>query len=113
MIKLSCGFIGLVLVCGSALALGKSDIRDIVLEAYPGAKITEIERETSTAVKNSKPSSASKVILSRSASTTELQISAFTGSIARGLQYRLIRLKSTRLPFAQAVFGLLFSSQLS
>ena len=35
-----------MLVCGSALAVGKSEIRDIILEAYPGAKITEIERET-------------------------------------------------------------------
>lgn len=46
MTKLRCGLIGLVLVCGSALAVGKSEIRDIILEAYPGAKITEIERET-------------------------------------------------------------------
>ena len=46
MIKLYWGLMGLVLVCGSALAVGKSEIRDIILEAYPGAKITEIERET-------------------------------------------------------------------
>lgn len=46
MIKLCCGLVGLVLVCGSALAVGKSEIRDIILDAYPGAKITEIERET-------------------------------------------------------------------
>ena len=46
MIKPCCGLIGLVLVCGPVLAIGKSEIRDIVLEAYPGAKITEIERET-------------------------------------------------------------------
>ncbi|MCP4765654.1 MAG: PepSY domain-containing protein [Gammaproteobacteria bacterium] len=45
-IKLCWGLIGLVLVCGPALAVGKSEIRDIILEAYPGAKITEIERET-------------------------------------------------------------------
>jgi uncharacterized membrane protein YkoI len=44
--KLSCALVGLALVCGSALAVGKSEIRDIVLAAYPGAKITEIERET-------------------------------------------------------------------
>jgi hypothetical protein len=44
--KFSCVLIGLVLVCGPALAVGKSKIRDIILEAYPGAKITEIERET-------------------------------------------------------------------
>ena len=40
------GLIGLVLTCGSALAIGKSEIRDIIVEAYPGARITEIERET-------------------------------------------------------------------
>ena len=45
-IKWGWGLMGLVLVCGSAFAVGKSEIRDIVLEAYPGAKITEIERET-------------------------------------------------------------------
>ena len=45
-IKLCWGLVGLVLVCGSAFAIGKSEIRDIILEAYPGAKITEIERET-------------------------------------------------------------------
>jgi uncharacterized membrane protein YkoI len=46
MTKLCCGLVGLVLVCGSALAVGKTQIRDIILEAYPGARITEIERET-------------------------------------------------------------------
>ena len=44
--RLCWGLIGLVLVCGPALAVGKSQIRDIILEAYPGARITEIERET-------------------------------------------------------------------
>ncbi|MCP4471658.1 MAG: PepSY domain-containing protein [Gammaproteobacteria bacterium] len=46
MIKLTCGLVGLALVFGSAHAVGKSQIRDIILEAYPGARITEIERET-------------------------------------------------------------------
>ncbi len=45
-IKLTCGLVGLALVFGSALAVGKSQIRDIILETYPGARITEIERET-------------------------------------------------------------------
>jgi uncharacterized membrane protein YkoI len=36
----------LVLTCGTALAIGKSEVRDIILQNYPGANITEIERET-------------------------------------------------------------------
>jgi hypothetical protein len=44
--RLCCAFIGLTLICGSALAIGKSEVRDIILKEYPGAKITEIERET-------------------------------------------------------------------
>jgi uncharacterized membrane protein YkoI len=39
-------FIVLVLTCGTALAIGKSEVRDIILQNYPGANITEIERET-------------------------------------------------------------------
>lgn len=35
----------LVLTAGSAAALGKADVRAIIEEAYPGAKITEIEKE--------------------------------------------------------------------
>lgn len=37
--------IGLSLISGSALALTKAEIRAIVEDAYPGARITEIERE--------------------------------------------------------------------
>ena len=44
--RLLCVLIGLVLICGPALAIGKSDVRDIILKEYPGANITEIERET-------------------------------------------------------------------
>ena len=39
-------FIGLILVCESVFAIGKSDVRDLILREYPGANITEIERET-------------------------------------------------------------------
>ena len=35
----------LVLTAGSAAALGKKDVRAIIEEAYPGAKITEIDKE--------------------------------------------------------------------
>jgi uncharacterized membrane protein YkoI len=35
----------LVLIAGSAAAIGKKDVRAIIEEAYPGAKITEIEKE--------------------------------------------------------------------
>ena len=35
----------LVFTTGSACAIGKKDVRDIIEEAYPGAKITEIEKE--------------------------------------------------------------------
>ena len=44
--RLYCVFIGFALVCGPAHAIGKSEVRDIILKEYPGAKITEIERET-------------------------------------------------------------------
>ena len=37
--------IGLSLTSGTALALTKAEIRTIIEEAYPGARITEIERE--------------------------------------------------------------------
>ena len=36
---------GLLLANGTALALTKAEIRAIIEEAYPGARITEIERE--------------------------------------------------------------------
>lgn len=39
-------FIVLVLFAGPVFAIGKSEVRDIVLQNYPGANITEIERET-------------------------------------------------------------------
>lgn len=35
----------LLLVAGSAGAVGKADVRIIIESAYPGARITEIERE--------------------------------------------------------------------
>jgi uncharacterized membrane protein YkoI len=35
----------LVLSAGSAVAIGKKDVKAIIEEAYPGAKITEIEKE--------------------------------------------------------------------
>ena len=38
--------IGLMLFCSSALALSKREVKNIIEEAYPGARITEIERET-------------------------------------------------------------------
>lgn len=45
MYRISCILIGL-LYWGSAQAIGKSEVRAIIEEAYPGAVITEIERET-------------------------------------------------------------------
>ena len=39
-------FFGLLLISGSCYALSKSEVRTIIKEAYPGAKITEIEKET-------------------------------------------------------------------
>jgi len=41
-----CVAIGLVMLCGPAFAIGKKDVREIIEAAYPGAKITEIEKET-------------------------------------------------------------------
>ena len=38
--------IGLLLITGPCFALKKSEVRTIIEEAYPGAKITEIEKET-------------------------------------------------------------------
>lgn len=35
----------LLLLAGSAGAIGKADVRTIIDNAYPGARITEIERE--------------------------------------------------------------------
>jgi uncharacterized membrane protein YkoI len=37
---------GLLLFPLSALALSKSEVRAIIEDAYPGARITEIEKET-------------------------------------------------------------------
>ena len=39
-------FTVLALVPVSCFALGKKDVRQIIEEAYPGARITEIEKET-------------------------------------------------------------------
>jgi len=35
----------LVLTIGSAAAMGKADVRAVIEKAYPGARITEIEKE--------------------------------------------------------------------
>ena len=43
--KISGLLICLTLVIGSAKALSRDEVRAIILEAYPGAEITEIERE--------------------------------------------------------------------
>lgn len=37
--------IALILISASASAIGKKEVRAIIEEAYPGAKITEIEKE--------------------------------------------------------------------
>jgi len=37
--------IGLLLLPGTVIALSKSDVRAIIEAAYPGARITEIEKE--------------------------------------------------------------------
>ena len=37
--------VSLLLISGPALALTKAEIRSIIENAYPGAEITEIERE--------------------------------------------------------------------
>jgi uncharacterized membrane protein YkoI len=46
MSKFYCAAMVLVLMCGPASAIGKKDVKEIIEAAYPGAKITEIERET-------------------------------------------------------------------
>ena len=38
--------IGLFLITSHVFALSKKEVRAIIEEAYPGARITEIERET-------------------------------------------------------------------
>ena len=38
--------IGLFLFTSQALALSKKEVRAIIEEAYPGARVTEIEKET-------------------------------------------------------------------
>jgi len=43
--RFRCVFIVLMLFSGPALAIGKSEARDIILQNYPGAEITEIDRE--------------------------------------------------------------------
>ena len=44
--KSFCVVIGLLMLSGSAFAIGKKEAREIIEAAYPGAKITEIEKET-------------------------------------------------------------------
>ena len=44
--KALCAAIVLVMLCGPASAIGKRDVREIIEAAYPGATITEIEKET-------------------------------------------------------------------
>lgn len=39
-------FFGFLVVSGSAFALSKSEVRAIIENTYPGARITEIEKET-------------------------------------------------------------------
>ena len=43
--KIYCTLVCLILTAGSAAAIGKKDVREIIEEAYPGCKITEIEKE--------------------------------------------------------------------
>ena len=43
---LSCVLFSLALFTSSVFAIGKSEVRAIIEEAFPGANITEIERET-------------------------------------------------------------------
>lgn len=43
--KILCIFISLVLYSGIATAFGKKDVRAIIEKEYPGARITEIEKE--------------------------------------------------------------------
>ena len=38
--------IGLFLITSQVFALSKKEVRAIIEEAYPGARVTEIERET-------------------------------------------------------------------
>jgi uncharacterized membrane protein YkoI len=45
MIKIYWILVCLVLTTGSAAGFGKKDVRAIIKEAYPGAVITEIEKE--------------------------------------------------------------------
>jgi len=44
--RFHCAAIVLILFANPALAIGKSEVRDIILQHYPGADITEIDRET-------------------------------------------------------------------
>ena len=45
MIRIITSFVFLILIMASAHALGKKEVRQIVEAAYPGAVITEIEKE--------------------------------------------------------------------
>jgi hypothetical protein len=45
MIKTCSGLLGLAMVAGSAFALDETEIGDVVLRAYPGARIDVIQRE--------------------------------------------------------------------
>ena len=36
----------LLMLCSPVSAIGKKDVKEIIEAAYPGAKITEIEKET-------------------------------------------------------------------
>ena len=46
MIRRSWILFGLFLIAGPLLALTKSEVRNIIEGAYPGSRITEIEKET-------------------------------------------------------------------
>ena len=43
--RILCIFISLVLYSGNAAAFGKKDVRALIEKEYPGARITEIEKE--------------------------------------------------------------------
>ena len=44
--RLTLSFSVLVVASASCFALGKKDVRQIIQASYPGARITEIEKET-------------------------------------------------------------------
>lgn len=43
--KYSAALIALCLSSGSAFALSKKEVKAVILQAYPGAKVSEVERE--------------------------------------------------------------------